>query len=86
MNLSDTARAALARATAKRGARKGKLLAKAPSPAKDIEAWAAWQGFNTAMGRHGEGATFTLIVYPQARAIWKEVCDAATAEAKRLID
>lgn len=85
MNLSDTARAALARATAKRGPRKGKLLAKAPSPAKDFEAWAAWQGFHTAMGRHGEGATFALIMYPQARAIWEEVCDAVTAEAKRVV-
>lgn len=85
MNLSDTARDALARATAKRGPRKGKLLAKAPSPTKDAEAWAAWQGFHTAMGNHGESATFTLIMYPHVRGIWAEVCDAATAEAKRLI-
>ena len=77
--VTDDDRAAIERCTLMRGGRKV-LRKTAPKWRDDPKAWAAWQGLQTACGRHGEYATFTLLMLEDdARQVWDRVSDAAAA-------
>lgn len=76
--ITDEDRAAIERCVSKAGPTKGKIRKTAPDWRKDPKAWAAWQALRTAMGWHGEFATFTLMmVDEEARKVWDRVSDAA---------
>lgn len=56
----------------------GPLRKTAPKWRDDPHAWAAWQGLRTAMGWHGESATFTLLMLADdARGTWDRVSEVA---------
>lgn len=79
--LTDTDRAALARLVK----RDGTVRRTPPSWRTDPAAWAAWQGIRTAMGWHGESATFTLMMVDEAtRDVWDRVSDAAIAVRREM--
>lgn len=56
----------------------GSIRKTAPKWRDDPHAWAAWQAIRTAMGWHGEFATFTLLMLADdARGTWDRVSDVA---------
>lgn len=70
-NVSDTARAAWSRCM---NTKTGRPRKTAPNWRQDPLAWAAWQGFRTGLGWHGENATFKLICLgDDARRVWDEI-------------
>lgn len=78
--LTEADRAAVLRL---RNKRTGAVRRTAPDWRKDPLAWGAWQGLRTALGWHGESATFTLMmISEEARATWDRVSNAAF-EARR---
>ena len=63
----------------------GSIRKTAPKWREDPHAWAAWQAIRTAMGWHGEFATFTLLMLPDdARATWDRVSEAAIAVRREI--
>ncbi len=83
--LTPDDRAAVARLIAKTGPAKGKVRRTPPDWRKDPKAWAAWQGLRTALGWHGEFATFTLMMLDEeSRKVWDRVSDAATAVRREI--
>lgn len=80
--LTEADRAAVLRL---RNKRSGGVRRTAPDWRKGPLAWAAWQGLRAALGWHGEGATFKLMmISEEARATWDRVSSAAF-EARRAI-
>jgi hypothetical protein len=78
--ITDDDRAALERCISKSGPTKGKIRRTPPDWRKDPKAWAAWQALRTALGWHGEFATFTLMMIDdESRKVWDRVSDAAMA-------
>jgi hypothetical protein len=83
--LTEKDRAAVQRLIAKTGPTKGKVRRTPPDWRKDPKAWAAWQGLKTALGLHGECATFTLMMIDdEARKVWDRVSDAAMAVRRQI--
>ena len=83
--ITDDDRAALERCISKAGATKGKIRKTAPDWRKDPKAWAAWQALRTALGWHGEFATFTLLMLDEeSRKVWDRVSDAAMAVRREI--
>lgn len=81
-HLTEADRAAVLRL---RNKRSGGVRRTAPDWRKDPLAWAAWQGLRTALGWHGEGATFKLLmISEEARSTWDRVSSAAF-EARRAL-
>lgn len=65
--------------------RRGTVRKTAPNRRQDPLAWAAWQGFRTGCGLHGESATFGLMMLgDDARRIWDEVSDVTIAARRDL--
>jgi hypothetical protein len=73
IKLSDTAMQALRDAMAKRGARKGKLLASAP--ASGTLAYAAWQGAMLACNPFKASITAAMLMSDEQITVYKEVRD-----------
>jgi hypothetical protein len=71
IKLSDTAMQALRDAMAKRGARKGKLLASAP-PSGTL-AYAAWQGAMINCNPYKASIAGLMLMTAEQRAIYREV-------------
>lgn len=71
MTLSPTAAAALAAATAKRGANKGKLLSSAP--ASNTLAYAAWQGAMLAINPYKASIAGMMFMTPEQAQVRDEV-------------
>ena len=83
--VTDEDRAALERCISKAGATKGKIRKTAPDWRTDPKAWAAWQALRTALGWHGEFATFTLMMIDdESRKVWDRVSDAAMAVRREI--
>lgn len=79
--LSEADRAALSRIVK----RDGSVRRTPPAWRADPAAWAAWQALRTALGWHGEFATFTLLMLEdEHRAVWDRVSDAAIAVRREL--
>lgn len=84
--ITEDDRAALERCISKAGATKGQIRRTAPDWRKDPKAWAAWQAVRTALGIHGESATFTLMMIDDdARKVWDRVSDAAMAVRREIM-
>lgn len=83
--ITENDRAALERCISKAGPTKGKIRKTAPDWRKDPKAWAAWQALRTALGWHGEFATFTLMMLDdESRKVWDRVSDAAMAVRREI--
>ena len=72
--LSETARAALMRCFATKGKNKGLLLANAPGPYKDPDAYSAWQGAQMACNPFKVSIAHMMFMKPEQKAIFEEVC------------
>lgn len=83
--ITDEDRSAIERCISKAGATKGQIRRTPPDWRKDPKAWAAWQGLRTAVGWHGEFATFTLMMLDdESRKVWDRVSDAAMAVRREI--